>query len=100
EPAGTLHAYLGLSSVAKGKILSMDLSDVEQAPGVVAVLTARDVPGSNDVSPTGLHDEPILPETEIQFLGQPIFAVVAQTREAARHACQKARISYEEEAAL
>jgi xanthine dehydrogenase large subunit len=96
EPAGTLHAYLGLSTVAHAKIVSMDLSEVEQAPGVVAVLTARDVPGVNDVSPTGLHDEPILPEDYVQFFGQPVFAVVAETREAARRACQKARIEYEE----
>lgn len=100
EPAGTLHAYLGLSSIANGKILSMDLSDVERATGVVTVLTARDVPGVNDISPTGLNDEPILPESQVQFLGQPIFAVVAETRDAARRACQKAKIEYEELPAL
>jgi len=100
EPAGTLHAYLGLSTVAHGKILSMDLSEVEKAPGVVAVLTARDVPGVNDLSPTGLNDEPVLPEDYVQFLGQPIFAVVAETREQARRACHKAKIEYEELPAL
>src|SRR5690606_27037287 len=66
----------------------------------VAVLTARDIPGVNDISPTGLNDEPILPETHVQFLGQPIFAVVAETREHARRACQKAKIEYEELPAL
>ncbi|WP_309084718.1 xanthine dehydrogenase molybdopterin binding subunit [Chelativorans sp.] len=100
EPAGTLHAYLGLSTVAHGTIRAMDLSEVETAPGVIAVLTAKDVPGVNDISSTGLHDEPIFPEKEVQFFGQPIFAVIAETREAARRACQKAKIEYEEKPAI
>ncbi|WP_028033085.1 xanthine dehydrogenase molybdopterin binding subunit [Chelativorans sp. J32] len=96
EPAGTLHAYLGLSTVPHGAITSMDLSEVETAPGVVAVLMAGDVPGENDVSPTGARDDPIFAEGEVQFLGQPIFAVVAETREAARRACRLAKITYDE----
>jgi xanthine dehydrogenase large subunit len=100
EPAGTLHAYLGLATVAHGTITSLDLSAVETAPGVVAVLTARDVPGVNDISSTGLHDEPIFVESEVQFLGQPIFAVIAQTREAARRACRLVKIEYEEKPAI
>ena len=48
EPAGTLHACLGLSTVAHGRITSIDLSAVRAAPGVVDVLTAKDVPGEND----------------------------------------------------
>lgn len=100
EPAGTLHAYLGLSTVACGTIRAMDLKQVEEAPGVVAVLTAKDVPGVNDISPAGLHDEPIFPEKRVEFFGQPLFAVVAQTREAARRACRLAKIEYAEEPAI
>ncbi|WP_159588561.1 xanthine dehydrogenase molybdopterin binding subunit [Chelativorans xinjiangense] len=100
EPAGTLHAYLGLSEVAHGTIRSIDLTAVESAPGVVAVLTAKDVPGVNDISPAGLHDEPILAEGDVQFLGQPVFAVIAKTREAARRACRLAKVEYEEKRAL
>ncbi|MFC6488333.1 xanthine dehydrogenase molybdopterin binding subunit [Nitratireductor sp. GCM10026969] len=100
EPAGTLHAYLGLSAVAHGTIRKMDLSEVEKAPGVVAVLTARDVPGENDISPPGLHDEPILADHEVHFLGQPVFAVIAETREAARRARRLAKIEYDEQPAL
>ncbi len=100
EPAGTLHACLGLSEVAHGAITGFDLSDVRAAPGVVAVLTANDVPGDNDMSPTGLHDEPILADGRVQFFGQPVFAVIAETREAARRACRLAKIDYAEEPAL
>ena len=96
EPVGTLHAYLGLSTVAHGRIVSMDLDAVRKAPGVHLVLTAADIPGHNDISPTGLHDEPLLAEDEVQFHGQPIFAVVAETRDQARRACQLARVEYEE----
>ena len=62
EPAGTLHGYLGLSSVTHGAIRSMDLSAVREAPGVVDVLTAADIPGVNDISPSGRNDEPVLAE--------------------------------------
>jgi xanthine dehydrogenase large subunit len=95
EPIGTLHAYLGVSTVAHGKILSMDLSRVRQAPGVVTVLTAEDVPGVNDVSPTGRHDEPVFPAEKVEFHGQPLFAVVAETRDAARRAAELADVDYE-----
>src|SRR5262245_63525591 len=96
EPAGTLHGCLGLSTVTHGKIISMDLSAVRTAPGVVDVLTANDVPGENDISPTGRHDEPVLADGNVQFYGQPIFAVVAETREQARRAWQVAKGQYEE----
>ncbi|WP_025030441.1 xanthine dehydrogenase molybdopterin binding subunit [Nitratireductor aquibiodomus] len=100
EPAGTLHACLGLAEVAHGTITSMDLSKVRAAPGVVTVLTADDIPGENDISPTGLHDEPILASDRVQFFGQPVFAVIAETRDAARRACRLAKIDYAEEPAL
>ena len=72
EPAGLLHGCLGLSGVTHGRIKKMDLSAVRSAPGVVDVLTAKDIPGENDISPTGRHDEPVLADV-VQFFGQPIF---------------------------
>ena len=73
----------------------MDLSAVRAAPGVVDVFTGADVPGENDISPTGRHDEPVLGVGTVQFFGQPVFAVVAATREQARRAAQLAKIEYE-----
>jgi len=95
EPVGTLHAYLGLSTVAHGRIIAMDLDAVRNAPGVHLVLTADDIPGVNDISPNGLHDDPVFAFPEVQFLGQPIFAVIAETRDQARRACQLAKVEYE-----
>ncbi|MCA0943218.1 xanthine dehydrogenase molybdopterin binding subunit [Salipiger pacificus] len=95
EPVGTLHAYLGVSSVAHATLKGLDLSDVRAAPGVVDVLTAADIPGHNDISPTGRRDEPVFPTEKIEFHGQPLFAVIAETRDAARRAAMLAKVDAE-----
>ena len=94
EPAGTLHAYLGLSDIAHAEIANLDLDAVLSASGVVGVLTAKDIPGCNDISPTGLNDEPVLAETKVDFWGQPVFAVIAETRDQARRAAKRAKITW------
>lgn len=98
-PSGTLHLAFGLSEIARGEIEAMDLSSVKKAPGVVAVLTALDLPAANDVSPS-VHDEPLLSDGRIHFLGQPIFLVVATSHLAARKAARLANIDYAEETPL
>ncbi|WP_027232849.1 xanthine dehydrogenase molybdopterin binding subunit [Phyllobacterium sp. UNC302MFCol5.2] len=94
EPAGTLHAYLGLSQRAHAEIVSIDLDAVAVCEGVVGVLTADDIPGHNDVSPAGKHDDPVFAVGKVEFHGQPIFAVIAETRQMARQAATKAKIEY------
>ncbi len=94
EPAGTMHAYLGLSTNAHALLASVDLDAVKAAPGVIGVLTAEDIPGENDVSPSHRHDEPIFATDKVHFWGQPIFAVIAETRDQARRAAHLARIEY------
>ncbi|MBJ6987537.1 MULTISPECIES: xanthine dehydrogenase molybdopterin binding subunit [unclassified Devosia] len=96
EPVGTMHAYLGLSNRAHATIKSIDLDAVRAAPGVIGVLTAEDIPGENDVSPSHKHDEPIFAVGKVHFWGQPMFAVVADTRDAARRAAQLVKIDYED----
>jgi xanthine dehydrogenase large subunit len=96
DPAGTLHAGLGLSTVAHAILKSVDLSAVRAAPGVVAVLTHEDVPGVNDISPSYMNDDPVLAAGKVEFHGQPIFCVIAETREQARRAARLADIEYEE----
>ena len=90
ELAGTLHAALGLSPVAHGRLLAIDIGRIAGLPGVVAVLTAADIPGPNDCGPV-IHDDPILAEDEVHYLGQPVFAVIATTRDAARRAAAQAK---------
>ena len=89
EAAGTLHAALGLSPVAHGRLLGLDRARLLALPGVVAVFSAADFPGPNDCGPI-VHDDPILAEGELRYLGQPVFAVIAHSREAARRAAAEA----------
>jgi xanthine dehydrogenase large subunit len=93
EPDGLLHVVPGYSKeAAKGKITSVDLTEVKLFPGVVRVLTHLDIPSVNDCSPA-LGDDPIFAETDLSFHGQVVFAVVAETRDAARRAARLAKIS-------
>ena len=95
EAQGTLHAALGLSSKAHARILSMNLEPVKAMPGVVAVYTCKDIPGTNDCGPI-VHDDPILAEEKVEYVGQPVFIVVADSHDNARRAARKADIQYEE----
>jgi xanthine dehydrogenase large subunit len=91
-----LHAYPGFSNRARGRVISMDLSKVRAMPGVRAVLTLEDVPGSSDISPIHAGDEKLFAGTEIEFHGQPLFVVAADDRDTARRACQLAILEVEE----
>ncbi|AXS40593.1 xanthine dehydrogenase molybdopterin binding subunit [Breoghania sp. L-A4] len=95
EPAGTLHIAPGYARDAvRGRILSVDLSAVRAAPGVVRVLTGEDIRGTNDCSPS-IGDDPVLAIDEILFHGQVVFAVLARTRDEARRASILAKIEVE-----
>lgn len=93
EPAGTCHLALGLASVANATINSMDLRRVRDTPGVIGVLTAADIPGENNCGPI-VHDDPVLAAGTTRYIGQPVFAVVAETARAAREAACLATIDY------
>ena len=92
EPEGLVHVYPGFAREgAVGKIRSIDLTAVRETTGVIAVLTAKDIPGVNDCSPS-IGGDPILADGAIEFHGQVVFAVVATSREAARRAARLAKI--------
>jgi len=90
ELAGTLHAALGLSPVAHGRLVAVDRERIAAMPGVIAVLVATDIPGANDCGPV-VHDDPILADGVVHYLGQPVFAVIAETRDLARRAAAQAK---------
>ncbi|MBV9289544.1 MAG: xanthine dehydrogenase molybdopterin binding subunit [Hyphomicrobiales bacterium] len=94
EPEGTLHVAIGMAQAACGELKSLDLDAVRAAPGVVAVLTAADIPGKNDIAPV-FADEPLFVEGEVMFHGQPLFAVVGRTRDEARRAARLAKMQVE-----
>ena len=93
EPAGTLRRLSRRR--AHGIIRKMDLRAVRSAPGVVDVMTGDDVPGERH-QPDRTAREPVLTTKRVEFFGQPVFAVIAETREEARRACRLAKITYEE----
>jgi xanthine dehydrogenase large subunit len=90
EVAGTLHAALGLSPVAHGRLRGLALERVRAMPGVVDALGADAIPGVNDCGPI-VHDDPILADDTVNYLGQPVFVVIAATRDAARRAAALAK---------
>ncbi len=95
ESRELLHAAVGLSESAHAEIRSIDLTAVEAADGVVAVVTAADIPGSNNHGPVHA-DDPVFAQDLVEYAGQSIFAVVAHTTEQARRAARLARIDYVE----
>ena len=98
-PSNALHLAFGLSTVAHGEITGSDLSAVRAAPGVVLVLSAEDLPDMPDCSPSA-HDEPLLAEGKVHYVGQPVFLVVAESHLAARKAAKLGKVSYRELPAL
>src|SRR5262249_8827985 len=76
ELAGTLHAAFGLPPVAHGRLKSIELDAVRALPGVVDAFGADAIPGQNDCGPI-VHDDPILAEGTVWYLGQPVFVVLA-----------------------
>lgn len=89
-PSGTLHAALGISPVAHGRLVGLDLQAVRHSAGVIDVITAADLPGANQCGPV-LDDDPILAESELVYAGQPVFAVLATSHDLARRAARKAK---------
>ncbi len=94
-PEGVLFAAIGLSDRAHARILRMDLEPVRGAPGVVAVLTAADIPGENNHGPVA-HDDPIFATEAVEYAGQSLFAVLATSVNAARRAARLARVEYQD----
>jgi len=95
EWPNTLHVAIGKSTIAHGDIVSMDLTEVWASEGVVDVITFDDIPGETDIGPVFAGD-PLLAEKTVEYVGQPIFAVAANSHELAQRAAAKAVIEYEE----
>ncbi len=73
----------------------MNFDAVRATPGVVAVFTAEDIPGVNDCGPI-IHDDPVLAQDIVQFVGQPMFIVVATSHDIARLAARRATVEFED----
>ncbi|MBX9758207.1 MAG: xanthine dehydrogenase molybdopterin binding subunit [Beijerinckiaceae bacterium] len=94
EAAGALHAALVKSPHAKARIRGFDASAALAHPGVVAFVTAADIPGENEVGPI-FHGEPALAEEIADYVGCPVGAIVATSHEAAKRAADLVQVDYE-----
>jgi len=93
-PRGTLSAAIGYAPAAHAVLKSVDLSAVRAAPGVIAAFIACDVPGVNNYGGIKL-DDPILATDLIEYHGQPVFMVVAESHVLARKAARLAKYDLE-----
>ncbi len=97
ELRGTLYAALVLSPVAHGELLGdgIDRAALLAQEDVVAVFTAKDIPGENNCGPI-VHDDPFLAAGKVEFLGQPVAVVVARSMLSARAAARRAAVTVSE----
>ena len=97
ELAGTLYAALIMSPVAHGELIGdgIDRDAILKEHGVVAVYTAKDIPGENNCGPI-VHDDPFLAVGKVEFLGQAVAVVVAREMLYAREAAHKAKVLVKE----
>jgi xanthine dehydrogenase large subunit len=91
---GTLESALVLSPHPHARIKHIDLTRARAAPGVVAAVTAADIPGKNDIAPIR-SDEPALAAGLVEYEGQPVAAIAAATLDAARAAAKLVDVEYE-----
>ena len=96
EPARCLEVHIAWAERAHARVTKLDLAAVRAAPGVVAVLTTADIPGTNDISPVGRDDEPVFAGEVVQYWGHALFAVAAGTVHEARAAAALAVVAYED----
>ena len=90
-----LHVYARMSDRAHARIISIDTSPCYQIPGVAIAITAKDVPGQLDIGAV-LPGDPLLADGKVEFVGQPVIAVAADSLETARKAAMAAIIEYED----
>src|SRR6059058_1574166 len=107
EVANVAHGVLVLSSIAKGRIKNIDAGLAEKAPGVLAVLSHRNIPKvALPASAKGMVDpevgEPLQPfqDDVVRYHGQPVALVVAERLEQAVHAATLVTLTYDEQPAI
>ncbi|KUG09593.1 xanthine dehydrogenase family protein molybdopterin-binding subunit [Solirubrum puertoriconensis] len=103
HPVGNVaYGVLVTSTVARGRISTLDTQAAEQAPGVLAVLTYRNSPGVPSYRQTKANNNPrlegqelrVFHDDEIHFSNQPVALAIADTLERAQHAASLVRVAY------
>ncbi|MEA2963495.1 MAG: xanthine dehydrogenase YagR molybdenum-binding subunit [Alphaproteobacteria bacterium] len=104
---GMAYAAILHSTIARGRIASIDAAEAEASPGVALVMTYRNAPRMapppvmmSAPKAAGASDLPIMQDAEIHWNGQPVALVLAETQEQADHAKSLVRVTYEAAAAM
>jgi xanthine dehydrogenase molybdopterin binding subunit len=92
---GMLYAKFLFSPVAHARVTSLVTEEAASLPGVAKVVTAADIPGVNQIGHV-IKDEPLFPEREIMYAGQPLAMVLAEDEALAEEAARLIRLEYEE----
>ncbi|MDI9736688.1 xanthine dehydrogenase molybdopterin binding subunit [Stutzerimonas stutzeri] len=90
-----LHIYARMSERAHARIVRIDTAPCYEVPGVAIAITAQDVPGQLDIGAV-MPGDPLLADGKVEFIGQPVIAVAADSLETARKAAMAAIIEYED----
>ncbi|XP_071392432.1 aldehyde oxidase 6 isoform X3 [Centroberyx affinis] len=92
---GELFLVLVTSTRSHAKITGLDVSEALQVPGVVDVITHKDIPGKKVRTFCG-YDEELLAEKEVSCVGQMLCAVLADTKAHAKRGAAAVKIGYED----
>ena len=95
ELQGTLHALPFDATVAHAKIKSIDLESALKSKGIVTILTAKDIPGENQIGGI-LPDEPLFADGEVHFRGQVIALIIGTSEHHCRQAAKLIKVEYDE----
>jgi xanthine dehydrogenase molybdopterin binding subunit len=93
KPEGLLYARFLFSPVAHAFIKKLDITHAQALSGVTAVITSKDIPGENQIGHV-IKDEPLLPESEIMYVGQPLAMVLSPYPNIAEKAVKLIELQY------
>lgn len=98
-----LYAYMLRSTAAHARLIAIDVSTALDMPGVIGVVTSRDIPDVGKIGAirregmgeTTVPEHPVLADSKVFYVGQPIAFVIAETRATARDALESIHVTYE-----
>ena len=94
KPSGLLYMKILFSTQAHARIVSVNFYEAQTLPGVREIFTYKDIPGENQTG-VAVHDEPLLPEDEVTYAGQPVAVVVGESPEICKKAVNCIDVRYE-----
>jgi CO/xanthine dehydrogenase Mo-binding subunit/carbon monoxide dehydrogenase subunit G len=101
QPAGSLHMSLARSPYAHARIVSIDVSKAEALPGVICTITGKEVAEHTQPftqigpEPSALIEDYCLAVDKVRYQGDPVVAVIAETKHIAADAAQLVEVDYE-----